>query len=432
MSIKTRKLPNNDCFHSSKRYGEGIALSYISTSWMVDEFISEPRELEFLEYKENATAQFQALKESFANNSITSIHTARSLGVQREWAEYKFFAHDEINAPENVLVYVNDKGEVVPFSEEERNLILEWQSGEKYPISGIQGHHMKLVKNNPDNIDLAANPDNILFATEEGHREFLHGGNTQNATDPEYFKYSLTMDEKFELTVNYNEDLITLGLIKKGALSVGSSMALYSSIRMLIEWYRLKNDPRPWHRKREELVKTGIATALFGGGLSAVGYLTRISMDGFFADFTPSMLDHFFTEMVAINGSFFIITVTGSLLRYIWEVRKGKSQEEAKKDLQTMLMVATAELLAFSALGLGLDILVDFATDTIMDALIPDPTGILIAARVGYGIAKLGKKVWDGKQNKEALIQCIAIRMNYFYELARNKFRPDDFDFRLT
>ncbi|WP_311764950.1 recombinase family protein [Paenibacillus agricola] len=102
--------------------------------------------------------------------------------VQREWEVNNFFANDKINAPNDVFLYVNDQGNVVPFSQKERNLISEWQKGEKAPIQGIEGHHMELVKDNPDNINLAADPDNILMATKQGHRDFLHGGNTQNPT----------------------------------------------------------------------------------------------------------------------------------------------------------------------------------------------------------------------------------------------------------
>ncbi|NHN34350.1 hypothetical protein G9U52_31635 [Paenibacillus sp. S3N08] len=195
------------------------------------------------------------------------------------------------------------------------------------------------------------------------------------------------------MTVNYNKELITLDLVDKGEAAVGSSMALYASISTVIECYRLRNDPRPWSRKLLQIVKTGMATALFGGALSSIGYIAHISIDGIFANFTPSMLEHFFTDMMAINGAFFMIVVTGSLLRYIWEVRKGKSQEMSKKEFQSKMVVAIAEFLAFSALGLGLDILSDFAVDTVIDALIPDPTGILITARVAYGFFKLGKNV---------------------------------------
>lgn len=413
MGLRTRRNPNNHHFHSSNRYGEGVALSTISSYWMVDQFIAEPKELDYLAYEEQATARYEELIEGFSNDNITSMDYARNLGVEREWQTYQFFASEEINAPDEVMVYVNDLGEVVPFSKEEIELISNWQKGQPAPIEGIEGHHMELVRDNPNNIELAASPDNILFATSTGHRDFLHEGHTHNPTAQEYFPYSLTTDEQFELTLAHNQELLTLSMLETGMWTVGGAMVLYASIRSLVEWYRMKDSLIPWERKRAQILKTGMATALVGGGLASVGFVTAASMEGIFADMAPGMLEQFFTEMLAINGAFFAVVATGGLLRYAWERKMGKDAEQAMQDYKQIMMTATAEFLAFSALGLGLDVLASAATDTVMDALIPDPTGILIGARVAYSLLKLGKKAWDSNENKKALQMCTAIRMDY-------------------
>jgi hypothetical protein len=149
--------------------------------------------------------------------------------------------------------------------------------------------------------------------------------------------------------------------------------------------------------------------------------MTHLSVGTLFSDVSPSMMEHFFTDMLAINSSIFAIAATGALLRYYWSIRKGQSTEQAKKDFQQVMMVVTAEFLAFSALGLGLDVLGSVAMDTVTDALIPDPTGILIAARVTYGIFKMGKKMWDSNQNKAAVQECIESRLRYLGEKAEKE-----------
>ena len=231
MSFHSRRHHNNNYFRSANRYGEGIAASFISADWMVDKLICEPKELEYLHYEQQVTQNYEELRASFSTDSVTSIDTARSLGVQREWEVYNFFADENINAPDELFVYVNDKGDVAPFSQEEIDLISMWKKGDKSPIEGIEGHHMELVKDNPTNIELAASPDNILFATKEGHRAHLHGGNTHNPTDPEYFSHSLTMDEQFGMTLDHNKDEMTLDFLEAGSVKVGGSMLLYGSLR---------------------------------------------------------------------------------------------------------------------------------------------------------------------------------------------------------
>ena len=352
---------------------------------------------------------------------MTSIDTARSLGVQREWEVYNFFADESINAPDELFVYVNDKGDVAPFSQEEIDLISMWKKGDKSPIEGIEGHHMELVKDNPTNIELAASPDNILFATKEGHRAHLHGGNTHNPTDPQYFSHSLTMDEQFGMTLDHNKDVMTLDFLEAGSVKVGGTMLLYGSLSIAIELYRLRNDPRPWSSKRSNIIKTGIATTLFGGGLSAVGYLTSISVNHIFEDFTPAMAEQFFSNMLAINSSFFAITLTGGLLRYTWNLKKGVNEEQALKELQSIVLTASAEMIAFSSIGLGMDILNGFAADTAAGVLIPDPTGILITLRVAYSVTKLINKTWNINQNKKAVQRCLEIRHSHLFTQAQNK-----------
>ena len=152
-----------------------------------------------------------------------------------------------------------------------------------------------------------------------------------------------------------------------------------------------------------------------------MGYLTSISVDHIFEDFTPAMAEQFFSNMLAINSSFFAITLTGGLLRYTWNFKKGVNEEQALKELQSIVLTASAEMIAFSSIGLGMDILNGFAADTAAGVLIPDPTGILITLRVAYSVTKLINKTWNINQNKKAVQRCLEIRHSHLFVQAQNK-----------
>ncbi|GFZ84453.1 hypothetical protein GCM10010978_25990 [Compostibacillus humi] len=90
--------------------------------------------------------------------------------------------------------------------------------------------------------------------------------------------------------------------------------------------------------------------------------------------------------------------------------------EQDKNEFDSFMMVASPEFLAFSLLGLGLEIGLDLLVVTALEALVPNSTGILIVARVAYELIKLGKKVRVSNQNKQAVRECVNIRLNYLYD----------------
>jgi hypothetical protein len=423
MSIRRRKLSNNHNFYSAKRIGEGVSLSYIGSDWMVEKQLYEPRELQFLEYKEDATINYEHFKESLSSENISNIISARQAGVQNEWKTYHFFAQDELNAPRDLFVYINDDGKPDYFTNEQILSIKNWENGDPAPVKGIEMHHMELVSHNKENIGLAATPDNLLAATRQGHITHLHGGNTQNATSPEYFEHSLTTDQQFYKTVEYNRDQMTLNEFENGVYTIGFSTMIFTVISLGIESYRLKDDARPWSEKKRILINTGIVTSTFGMGLSAIGYITKISVDDLFSSFSIPILNEAFTDILAVNSSFLAITITGGLLKYILDIRNGYSREEASLGLKNVMLVATAEFLAFQALGIGLELLADFAKDAIVDSLIPDPTGILIVARGGYNLFKLGKNMINANENKKSVIRCTEQRFEHLYNQALSDLR---------
>ena len=87
-----------------------------------------------------------------------------------------------------ILQYVDDNGELVSFTEDELEAIRNWQPGEAYPVKGLEGHHIETIRENPTDIQLASDSDNIILATDIGHLEHLHGGNNSNSTQDAIFR----------------------------------------------------------------------------------------------------------------------------------------------------------------------------------------------------------------------------------------------------
>ncbi|MCA1010704.1 hypothetical protein [Halobacillus halophilus] len=393
-------------------------MSYLSSEWASDQLLVEPKELEYLDYEEKALEDYQLLLDSFDSSGINSMEYARGEGVEREWEAYHFFAQEERNAPQEVFHFINDNGQVDYFNQEQINATRNWSQGDPIPIEGMEGHHMKLVSDHPGNIELAADPNNVMFSTEIGHLEYLHGGSTRHATQSEYFTLDSTLDEKFQATLNHNEQTITVSSLEHGAMSIGGGAILSSTIGVLAEWYRLKRDPRPWRVKKSQLIKASIAFGTIGAGLSAIGFMSQHSIETLLSTVDPSILDQTMMDIMGINGTFFVISMSAAALHYYWNIKRGVSKRQAQQELQRMTVIAAGEFLAFSALGIGADILGDLAADTVMDALIPDPTGLVIVSRVAWGLFKAGKKLMESEGNKRAVKECKEVHFTYLHDNA--------------
>lgn len=64
MTLKPLRHSNRNLFHSSSRYYEGAAVTSMSGAWMVDEFLVEPRELDYLHYEESVVNSYETLVQS--------------------------------------------------------------------------------------------------------------------------------------------------------------------------------------------------------------------------------------------------------------------------------------------------------------------------------------------------------------------------------
>lgn len=399
--------------HSSNFKGEGVALSFIGTDWLLDQWLYEPGEQAYLEYEQEVLVGYEQLLAQQNSQELTSIDQARQLGVEREWEWYSFFAQEEVNAPDHVLFYVDDSGELAYFTEEERAIIADWEKGEPYPFSHIEGHHLHLVSHHPDDLQLAADPDNVILATSPAHLEHLHGGNFRNPTREEYFLLDLTHEERLEETLAYNHDLLTYSIGEQMVASGLTSLSLFVSVGLVVEMFRLRRDPLPWRETKKRLWQKGISYAVLGGVLTGVGTGTKFVLESTFEQLPAEMADSAFFDILGLNSAFLAVTLTSAILKYQWDIRKGEDRRQAQAELKAMAMQAGAEFLAFQAVGLGLDMVFDL----VADSFIPDPTGLFLITRSLYSI---GKRYRNKKLTEECAIQCRELRMDHLLQKAED------------
>lgn len=406
----------NIYYHSSINPMLGITAG--GSSWLVDEIWVEPKELEFLDYEQDVTSRFEELQASQQINS-DSIKYARNNGVENEWEMINFFASEDVNAPSSILQYVNDNGDLVSFTEEELEAIRNWQPGEANPVKGLEGHHIATIRENPDNIQLANDSDNIILATDIGHRQHLHGGSTSNPTQDAYLYVKISNEERLSETLAFNENEIVPGFFEAATGTMASSIIIGVTIGQVITLYQLKNDPRPWNQKGKIMANSALVSTLISAGAGAVAYSSSTILEASFNDITAGTIDQFFTDMIGMNGSILTVQLAMATVSYIRAVKKGVNARQALNRYKSEMITAVAEFAAFSVLGIGLEIGADMLGGLLLDALIPDPTGVLIALRVSYSLFKMGSKMFDKKNHQEAYKNCIEIRQRHSYEIAR-------------
>ncbi|MFD1736943.1 hypothetical protein ACFSCX_10250 [Bacillus salitolerans] len=201
-----------------------------------------------------------------------------------------------------------------------------------------------------------------------------------------------------------------------------SSAIVYLAINEVIDLYRLKKDPRPGAQKRSDAILSAKVNTIMGLGLGAVSYVTTETLTACLSNLSLVGASDMLIEMCAINGTIFVMTIVFATIQFIKNRKNGGTMDEAKRKYKDTIVTATAELVAFSVIGIGLDIGLDTLGGLVADAFIPDPTGILIALRATYSFIKIGMKIYESKQNQEAYKLCLDLRQKHAHDLALKQF----------
>lgn len=401
-------------------------------------------------YYDETTSSFEQMLDSQTVTSDLSMDTARTLGVRHKWEVLNFFSRDDVNGDPEIFQYVDDDGSFKSFSPEEVQLIKEWRAIESYPVKGIEGHHVELISDNRTNIPLAAEPDNILFATSKAHFHVLHEGSYFNRTNEQYVNAGLTKEEMLESTLDYNYKLQMDGVsgryeenmlnsARAGLLS-GAVLGTLTGVIQFINIQRL--------RSKGILVSLDqIKQAQVSVAITALKPVTAMMTKSFFltvnSSNNPAISDvvsykeaaklsgmsevtEQFTEMLEIISIPSTIIGISSINLFHTTIKQRMKKERSYLSeyyYKEQMKVHTYEMMAFTSMGIGFDYL--FKTEILeafKDSFVEEgatnfllPSASVAAVMTAYRVGKFGKKQLDRKKERKASEECKEIHFNNLY-----------------
>lgn len=434
MATKLLRQPSRNNLMYSNRSGEQLAATYVGTQWLWDKQIYDDRSARFdEEIGSYIQEEYHTLISGMSSEGI-SMSTARTNAVEDKWEIYHFFAQVDIGAPQEVFTYVNDKGEVVPFTDQDMAKIESWEKGVGAAVEGIEGHHIHPVSYHPDDIALAADPNNIVFATESAHLDHLHGGNYANYTVDQYLDHDqiFTHEEMLDITLDHRHQLYMtdtpiyqdVGAMTYMGVSTLAAVSVFTVVKAGFELYRLRGSNFSNHLKRQVVLRQAGSNFAVGSMIATSAVGAKMGYDAIFHDVSIELLGaELLLGSLDIVVGFGVAQMAAGLLRYRAERNKGVSEALAKQNLQAYLNQTMVEVAAFSGVGLaamGASELLQSLGEDMLSSMI-DPTGITAAAILTYKGFKFGKGLFDQQKNKAAFERSSQIRTQHMVETARRE-----------
>lgn len=394
------RQPNNRLLYSHQS-DNAFGIAYIGTQWYHDQSVYADRTIQFdEEIGQYIESEYDSLISGMTTEGIT-VDTARVNAVEDRWGVYHFFAQDEIGAPEEVFTYVDDDGNVVPFSDADLAKIQNWESGTGTPIDDIEGHHLHPVSYYPDNVELAADPNNITFATSEAHFEHLHGGNYTNYTTDEYLNHPeiYTHEEMLQKTLHVRqEDFITAnplfaeaGILSYASANILTAVALHTVIQSAFQLYRLRHSKFTNHQIGKIMLQQNLRQMSHYSIIASSAVGAKMSFDAIFHNVEISLLG-----MDVLLGSFDIFfgvgvgSIVSNFIKYLLTYSKNPNEVQTKKYFLQSMKSSIKEMFSLSALSIGSTKIIEMARGgdllSISDYSILNKA-ILVAKKV-YGLFK--------------------------------------------
>jgi len=385
---------------------ELIGATYIGSSYVLDQYYQGTDEfIRYMNWEERFDLDVKALWDSQPKVTDVSIDYARSLGVQRRWDWESFFSQDYVNAPEDIFSYVGSNGNVVQFTQDELELI---STGEA--IRGIEGHHINDVSSNIEDIAAAADPNNVELATREGHL-WLHDGSWQNSTNGQTNEILTRLDiikEGNQDQILVNEDLTTRYM--PIAIATMVYMGVYGATKAI----KIRNKPMSFEQKAEivlsDMAEEGIGIAGIAIATTIASGWLESSLEGVFNSYIDTMGSFTnvgaFDQIFAMNNRFFLAATFHSTYRAFKDYRSGVAVEQVLSKAADDVLHKAKEMAVFQGVGF------------LADIFIPDPTGIIVAARIGWSVMKLagqGIKYFKYKGEQKIYREVIDIQINQLY-----------------
>ncbi|MFC1513591.1 hypothetical protein ACFL5P_01145 [candidate division KSB1 bacterium] len=397
-----RKYSQN--YHNSRRIEWLASTEGAVGVGITSDIVGDIAEKKYLNWNTEFVDRIEDIKSSGILASIPDdIKEARRIGVSHAWKWDQFLASPENNAPRELFYYYDDSGNRTKFSNDQMRML---QENGKVSFEGktLEGHHINSVSCDPSNLDEAANPENIIWATSRKGHLNLHNGSWNNPTSGE----TNDIYEKIEKIENHKEYLGDL----KAYFVTG---LLFGSIFAIIKLRELSKSKKPWDKKF--LLFTGslaYGTTLYGG-IAAIsersGDLLSSNTSSYFFDNLLLM------DNIDINSQVFeslldsAITIEIAVIlrigiKAITKYYQGNSIKEFFPEMGKAVLIITAESTGFILAGIVLDSWPD----------IPDPYiyPIIISLRIAYSIWKVVVNY------KISILQekCLEKRHDTIYEMA--------------
>ena len=307
----SRRRTNKNYFASSDVQAEKYASTYLGTHWMTNKYIYEPKELEFLNWKGKITSEYENLVANRPNISDISENSYQYVFTRDTLREYQFFA--KYNAPREVFQYVDIDGNIAHLNKEQLNQLVNWD-GKNSPFERWEVHHLIPKHTLPNGDPRHISTDNAMPIFDKNtHIKYTHDGNTLNPTPQKYLDAKLTGDDKLNLTIQDHQDYMTLNIGQYGAIVVAGAATTAFTVTAIIEYIRLRNDPRPWKQKQSRILQRAMITVRYATPLAVLGFGTRQIVVDAISNLPAEVADTVFMEVLPYNMAFLVVGLAFNL-----------------------------------------------------------------------------------------------------------------------
>lgn len=353
-----------------------------------------------------------------ASNASGSPRYLHNVGISKRREAEQFMSSEGGDHARQHLGYINDDGVYVPYNDEQWSEVID-RGVASHDGTTLEGHHGKSMKyvleNNPEDLSPLSDPDNVMFATREGHLG-LHGGSFQDDTSVYPFDVTTKRDAIIE---SRQEDVPFQGEFPAAQAALIAGL-LAGSISAIIKLAKLRDDPRPW--KQKAVITTG--AFMQTGGVTSVGAYVAFRVRSSVVEYSGESAAFVATEL---TEALVAVELSGEVLAEalgvgvglqaliaikvgfdaVREIYGGASTGVVLRKQGKVLLVSTGQLTMAVAGGI------------IIDAMLPIPDPVvgpaIVALRVAHSAGKFARNKLDARKSR---ILCQEARMASYHRLA--------------
>ncbi|OLS33742.1 hypothetical protein [Bacillus sp. MRMR6] len=434
-------------FDEQERYREWKEEFSESYQQKLDDF-NQKRFEQLEEYKglleENDITSHVELKE--ASDVLDFAKKLHDNDILQRWRFEKFFAEEGNEGAKQVLGYCDYiDGESIHnlYSNEQFKELLE-RGKVTVDDSPLQGHHINDFSSNStvqENIITLFHGNNIKLMTRSAHLndpEHGHGnkngegGSWKNETKGE----ANEIDQRFNNIVDANKE-ITAEDIASFHINTGVGIGLlFGTVTSILEYRKLKNDPRPWKKKALLISMSSIVKGVEAGTLTLLALKTRLSvssigdsellitrvddangvLNGLFGGDGVPLEPESIAEFVGFGVSIAEIRIIRSAIVALVQWKHSDFKTAKNQFGKESFGIMAEEAVFLVTVMTAHTLIKSLAYEAGQDAIIPDPTGgFIVVTRVSWSIFK---KSYQYINDRKTMDSCKQKRLDGLYETA--------------